>query len=88
MRRNKMDIIYDVLRAIQEKGGTIIPTHLLYKSNLSHNRLKQYVNELKNKALVAEEERKGKTVFVLTEQGAKFLQDYKRLKEFTDAFGL
>lgn len=88
MRRNKIDIIYDMLRAIQDKGGAIIPTHLLYKSNLSHNRLKQYVNELKGKNLVVEEERKGKMVFVLTDEGAKFLQNYKQLKEFTDAFGL
>lgn len=83
-----MDIVYDMLKAIQDKGGSILPTHLLYKSNLSHGRLKQYIEELKVKALVAESERKGKTVFVLTEQGAKFLADYRQLREFTDAFGL
>ncbi len=87
-RRTKMDIVYDMLKAIQDKGGSILPTHLLYKSNLSHGRLKQYIEELKVKALVAESERKGKTVFVLTEQGAKFLADYRQLREFTDAFGL
>lgn len=88
MRRNKTDIVFDMLKAIQDKGGVIIPTHLLYKSNLSHNRLKQYVKELKAKALVAEDEKKGKTVFILTDKGAEFLQNYKQLKEFTDAFGL
>ncbi|MEM2915949.1 MAG: winged helix-turn-helix domain-containing protein [Candidatus Woesearchaeota archaeon] len=87
-RRTKMDIVYDMLKAIQDKGGAILPTHLLYKSNLSHGRLKQYVEELKTKALVAETERKGKTVFVLTDHGAKFLADYRQLREFTDAFGL
>lgn len=87
-RRTKMDIVFDMLQAIQDKGGVILPTHLLYKSNLSHGRLKQYVEELKVKALIAETERKGKTVFIITEQGAKFLANYKQLKEFTDAFGL
>lgn len=87
-RRTKIDIVCDMLTAIQEKGGAILPTHLLYKSNLSHGRLKQYVNELKTKALVAEIERKGKTHFVLTEQGAKFLANYRQLREFTEAFGL
>jgi predicted transcriptional regulator len=77
-----------MLLAIQEKGGSILPTHLLYKSNLSHGRLKQYVDELKVKALVAETEKKGKTVYVLTEQGIKFLANYRQLREFTDAFGL
>ena len=38
-RRTKMDIIFDMLTAIQDKGGHILPTHLLYKSNLSHGRL-------------------------------------------------
>ena len=83
-----MDIVYDMLLAIQEKGGSILPTHLLYKSNLSHGRLKQYVEELKVKALVAETEKKGKTVYILTEQGIKFLANYRQLREFTDAFGL
>lgn len=87
-RRTKMDIIFDMLQAIQDKGGTILPTHLLYKSNLSHGRLKQYVNELKGKALVSEGEKKGKKVFVLTDQGAQFLANYRQLREFTDAFGL
>jgi predicted transcriptional regulator len=83
-----MDIVYDMLHAIQDKGGAILPTHLLYKSNLSHGRLKQYVDELKVKALVTEIERKGKLMFVLTEQGEKFLANYRQLREFTDAFGL
>jgi len=87
-RRTKMDIVYDMLHAIQDKGGTILPTHLLYKSNLSHGRLKQYVNELKGKALIAEIDKKGRMMFILTDQGAKFLANYRQLREFTDAFGL
>jgi len=87
-RRTKMDIVYDMLQAIQDKGGAILPTHLLYKSNLSHGRLKQYVDELKIKALVTEMDKKGKTHFVLTDQGIKFLANYRQLREFTDAFGL
>jgi predicted transcriptional regulator len=87
-RRTKMDIVYDMLKAIQDKGGAILPTHLLYKSNLSHGRLKQYIDELKVKALVAETEKKGKTYYILTEQGEKFLANYRQLREFTDAFGL
>ena len=87
-RRTKMDIIFDMLQAIQDKGGHILPTHLLYKSNLSHGRLKQYVSELKGKELIAETERKGRKLFMITEQGAKFLANYRQLREFTDAFGL
>jgi predicted transcriptional regulator len=83
-----MDIVYDMLQAIQDKGGSILPTHLLYKSNLSHGRLKQYLDELKIKAMIAEVDKKGKTMISLTDQGAKFLANYRQLREFTDAFGL
>jgi predicted transcriptional regulator len=87
-RRTKLDIVYDMLAAIQEKGGTILPTHLLYKSNLSHGRLKQYLDELKIKALVTEIDRRGRMMVTLTEQGERFLASCRQLREFTDAFGL
>jgi predicted transcriptional regulator len=88
MKRSKLDIVYDMLKAIEEKGGKIIPTHLLYKSNLSHQRMKLYLDELKQKNLVIETTHKDKTFFELTDAGRKFIQDYRKMKEFTQAFGL
>ncbi len=88
MRRSKQDIIFDMLRAIQQKGGSIKPTHLLYKSNLSHQRMKEYVAELKQRGLVKDELLKEKTMFMLTDQGYEFLQKFQQLKAFTEAFGL
>lgn len=88
-RRNKLEIIHDILKSIHDKGGAIKPTHLLYKSNLSHQRMKEYVEELKSKNLIDEEIKENdKHVFVLTEQGYEFLANFRRLKEFTDMFGL
>jgi len=88
MKRAKIDIIYDMLKAIEEKGGRIIPTHLLYKSNLSHQRMKLYLDELMQKKLIIEETKAEKTIYIITDEGRKFLQNFKRLKEFTQAFGL
>ncbi len=88
MRRSKQDIIFDMLRAIQQKGGSIKPTHLLYKSNLSHQRMKEYIDELKQRGLVKEEQQKEKNMFLLTDQGYEFLQKFQQLKAFTEAFGL
>ncbi len=88
MKRTKLDIIYDMLRAIEDKGGTIIPTHLLYKSNLSHQRMKLYLGELKQKNMIQDAHEKGKLVYKLTDDGRKFVQNYKQMKEFTQAFGL
>jgi len=87
-RRNRLDIVRDVLKAVQDKGGTIKPTHLLYKSNLSHNRLKEYVDELSGKKLIVEVEVKGKTMIQITDEGHSFLERFDKLREFTDAFGL
>jgi len=88
MKRSKLDIVYDMLRAIEEKGGKIIPTHLLYKSNLSHQRMKLYLKELLGRALIVETKVKKKTFYELTDEGRKFLQNFKQVKEFTEAFGL
>lgn len=88
MKRTKIDIIYDMLKAIQDKGGTIIPTHLLYKSNLSHQRMKLYLDELKEKKLILEAQEKDKLVYKLTDEGLQFIKNFKQLKEFAEAFGL
>ena len=88
MKRTKLDIVYDMLRAIEDKGGKIIPTHLLYKSNLSHQRMKLYLDELKQRNLIAEGESKGKKVYELTDEGRRFIQNFKQMKQFTEAFGL
>lgn len=87
-RRDRLDIIGDILKAIQDKGGKIKPTHLLYKSNLSHEGMKRYVDELKVKMLINEEEDKNQNKhFIITDKGLKFLQDYRKIREFTDSFG-
>jgi len=88
IRRTKIEIIHDILIAIQKKGGKIKPTHLLYKSNLSYKKMLEYVSELMNKGMVGEEEVKGKKVYTITEKGANYIQEYKKIKEFSDSFGL
>lgn len=88
MKRNKIDIVYDMLKAVENKGGKILPTHLLYKSNLSHKRMKLYLEELMSKKVLQETEHKGKKHYEITDNGWKFLQKLKQVREFTDAFGI
>ena len=87
-RRGRLDIIADILRSIQNKGGKIKPTHLLYKSNLSHAKLKEYMEMLLEKGMIEEKEVKGKKIILMKEQGLKFLLEFNRIKEFSDSFGL
>jgi predicted transcriptional regulator len=87
-RRGKLEIIADILRSIQGKGGKIKPTHLLYKSNLSHSKLKEYIETLVQKGMIEEQIIKSRKMFVMKENGHKFLLEYDRIKEFSDSFGL
>ncbi|RJQ15643.1 DUF4364 family protein [Candidatus Woesearchaeota archaeon] len=87
-KRNKIKIIHDILKSMQDKGGKIKPTHLLYKSNLSYQRMNEYLKDLMEKEFVMEKEEKGKKFYFLTDKGSMFLQEYNRLVEFTESFGL
>ncbi|MFH1424893.1 MAG: winged helix-turn-helix domain-containing protein [archaeon] len=86
-RRTKMEIIYDMLGSIRAKGGSIKPTHLMYKSNLSHKKMMEYVNELLEKTLITETETKEGKNYAITEAGDEFMAEYNKLKKFIDAFG-
>lgn len=88
-RRDKLEIIHDILKVMQDKReGKIKPTHLMYKSNLSHQRMKEYVEELKDKEMIKEVNEEGKQYFIITDKGHDFLANFKKLREFTDVYGL
>lgn len=87
-KRNRLDIISDMLLSIQNKGGRIKPTHLMYKANMSHAQLKSYLEELMMKEFIVEEMKGQNRMLVLTEKGHKFLEKFHQMKEFEKTFGL
>lgn len=87
-KRNRLEIIRDILRVIQNKNGRIKPTHILYKSNLSHQMMSQYLSELIEKKFILEGKmNNGKTYFI-TEKGIKYLKEYDTIINFSSSFGL
>ncbi len=86
-RRDKFRIIYDMLCSIKDKGGKIKPTHLMYKANLSHSKMQVYLGELIKKEMVIEEETEDGKRYKITEGGIKLINEYQKIKEFTDSFG-
>ena len=86
-KRSRTDIIHDIMMSIQNKNGRIKPTHLMYKANLSYNQMGSYLEELMEKALVDEIKEKTNKYLIITDDGYKFLQKYKQMREFQESFG-
>ena len=78
-----------MLRAVQKKGGEIIPTHMLYKANLSHKQLKRYVSKLEKKGfLEVVEQEDGSEVFRITHKGDVYVRKIVEMREFEETFDL
>jgi len=87
-KRNRLEVIYDILKAISNKNGKIKPTHILYKSNLSHKMMNEYLSDLIAKGFVEEHEEKRNKTYSLTPKGFEYINKYRFIVEFNDSFGL
>jgi predicted transcriptional regulator len=86
-KRDRLEIINDILELLCTRDAK--PTQIMYKANLSHEMLNQYMNELLAKEFIIEKrERKEHRTYSLTEKGSNFLRDYKLIKGFVDSYGL
>jgi len=83
-----MEIISDMLAIVQSKNGTIKPTHLMYKANLSHSQMKLYLDELIARSLIKKDDIKTGTMITITSNGREFLFKYNQMREFEKTFGL
>ena len=83
-----MHILLDMLMTIERKGGRAKPTHILYGANLSHKRLKEYLEFLLERGFIEETEVKGRIYFAITEKGSAFIREFERIEELSSAFGI
>lgn len=87
-KRDRLQIVHDILKAVQEKNGRIKPTHILYKSNLSYQMLDEYLGELISKGFLVENRAKTGKTYSITSKGFAYLQKYRTIVDFIDSFGL
>jgi predicted transcriptional regulator len=88
-KRERLEILRDILRIIQDSRNSIKPTPLLRKSNLSSKRFKEYYAELLDRKLIIETTPNGNEKYiVLTEKGITFLNKYKAIVDFIEEFEL
>lgn len=88
VKRERLEIIYDILKIIYSNSNSIKPTPLLRKSNISTARFKEYFTELLGRNFIKEVSHKGGKFIALTEKGFKFLEKYKTIINFIDEFEL
>ena len=87
-KRTKIDIIGDMLSSIISKGGQIKPTHLMYKSNMSHGQMKLYLDNLIQRDFIKKVKKDNYDYIIITDKGHEFIQKLREMKEFERAFGL
>jgi predicted transcriptional regulator len=88
-RRDRLAVIYDILKIIRDHHNSIKPTPLLRGSNLSSSNFAEYYTELISKAFTKEiVDRKGKKYITLTDKGFKYLEQYNLILGFIDEFEL
>lgn len=88
-KRDKLTIMVDMLEIVRNKNDKAKPTNIMYKANLSHEMLLEYVAELIKRELINENKDKdGKRTYALTDKGYKFLADYKQMKGFLISYDL
>jgi predicted transcriptional regulator len=85
--RSKGRIFADILRAVKQDGSAK-PTHILYKANLSHDRLTKYLTLLEDSELLTKTVVDDKAEYSITTKGEQFLMEFRRMEQFADAFGL
>ncbi|RJX15639.1 hypothetical protein CW703_05070 [Candidatus Bathyarchaeota archaeon] len=87
--RSKVRIYFDILEVIWREGGKARPTKILYGANLSYDRLQKYISQLKEKGFIVEfkDESDGIVWYELTDKAYNFLEEFRKIQKFMDAFG-
>ena len=78
-RRSKIQLYYDIVSAIVEdsqNNDSVSPTRIQFKCNTSYDKLTKYLEEMKERQIIARE----KSIKV-TDKGMKFHQDYSKINE-------
>jgi predicted transcriptional regulator len=88
-KRERLEVVFDFLRIIQESHNSIRRTPLLRKTNLSSQSFAEYLDELTAKGFVREiVDGNDKRYVTLTDKGYTYLSKYATIRGFIDEFGL
>ena len=81
MRRSKLEMYVDILKALALRGPLKL-THIMYKANVNCSVLSEYLEFLLKQGLVEERTvRKNRTVYAVTQHGLSVLKSFKELTQ-------
>ncbi|MBS3075696.1 hypothetical protein J4429_04520 [Candidatus Pacearchaeota archaeon] len=86
-KRTRLEVIRDILDVLQKNRNVKI-THIIYKANLSNNSIKPYLENLLKNKMIEQITANKQRFFRITEKGHEFLQEFNKIKIFSDSFGL
>ena len=82
MRRSKLELHLDILKALARHSGPLKLTHIMYKTNVNCDTLKQYLDFLIQHNLVEEQTlRKKRVVYTITERGLTVLKYFREVNK-------
>ena len=88
-KRERLEVIFDILKNISNHQNSIKPTPLLRKSNLSSSNFNEYYRELVSKEFVKEIiDKKNRKYITLTDKGFKFIEKYNIIQGLIKEFEL
>ena len=87
-KRERLEIIYDILVLINNNHNQIKPTPLLRKSNLSSSQFDKYIRELLEKKFIEFLVVDSKKYYGLTKKGFEYINKYKVILKVIEDFDL
>lgn len=88
-KRDRLEVIHDILKIVRDHSNSIKPTPLLRYSNLSSSSFSEYYTELLSKGLLKEDtDAKRRKYITLTDHGFAFLEKYSMILGLINEFDL
>lgn len=82
LRRNKLEIYFDILVAIGEAGENAVQTRIQGKSNLSYDKFTKYLDEMRERKLIQRDP------LSITDKGREFVSKFDSISSFLHKMGL